>query len=86
MYTTRVKHTDTMTISLHEVDERYPNGIYVARHGAYYFLDMDGDLGYFVAMADGTFEDEVGYVEFDTIDEDDAEECRRIAAYLAFYQ
>ena len=34
-------------------------------------------------MADGTFEEEVGYVEFDTIDEDDAEECRRIAAYLA---
>ena len=62
-----------MTISL-QVETRYPNGIYIARHGSYYFLDQDGD-GYFIAT-DGTFEEEVGYVEFDTIDEDDAEECR----------
>ena len=73
------------TLTLTEVETSYPCGVYVARHGSYYFLDMDGELGYFIAMADGTFENEVGYVEFDTIDEDDAEECRRIAAYLAFY-
>ena len=73
------------TLTLKEVEDRYPNGIYVPRHGAYYFLDMDGELGLFIGMADGTFENEVNYVEFDTIDEDDAEECRRIQAYISFY-
>ena len=73
------------TFTLSEMETSYPCGVYVARHGSYYFVDQDGELGYFIALADGTFESEVGYVDFDTIDEDDAEECRRIQAYIAMY-
>ena len=73
------------TLTLTEVENRYPNGVYVPRHGSYYFLDQDGDLGLFIGMADGTFENETNYVDFETIDEDDAEECRRIQAYISFY-
>ena len=73
------------TITLQEVTNRYPSGVYSARHGCYYFNDQDGELGYFIAMADGTFEDEVGYVEFDTMNEVEAEELRLLQAHIAFY-
>ena len=75
----------TTLLSLTEVENAYPSGVHSVRHGCYYFLDMDGDLGYFIQYENGKFESEVNYVEFDTIDEDVAEECRRIAGYIAFY-
>ena len=73
------------TISLQEVTNRYPSGVYSHRHGCYYFVDQDGELGYFISMADGTFEDEVGYVDFDTMNEVEAEELRLLQAHIAFY-
>lgn len=72
-------------LSLQDVQDRYPSGVYSARHGCYYFLDMDGELGYYIALANGNFEDEVGYVDFDTMNEVEAEELRLLVAHLAFY-
>ena len=72
-----------MTLSLNEVQDRYPAGVYSARHGCYYFLDQDGDLGYFIQYNTGEFESETNYVDIDTLDEELAEECNSIAAHIS---
>ena len=70
-------------LSLQDVQNRYPSGVYSARHGCYYFVDYDGDLGYFIGLANGNFDSESGYVDIDTLDEELAEECKSIAAHIA---
>jgi len=65
-------------VSLEELQNRYPNGIKKEGHGCYYFLDYDGDLGYFIQLANGNFEDEAGYVDFDAISEDELEDIREV--------
>ena len=72
-------------LSLQDVQNRYPNGIKKEGYGCYYFVDYDGDLGYFIQLVDGSFEDNVQYVDFDTMSEDEAEELRIIQAHIAFY-
>ena len=72
-------------LSLQDVQDRYPTGVYSVRHGCYYFLDQDGELGYFIGLQNGNFENEVGYVDFDTMNEVEAEELRLLEAHLAFY-
>jgi hypothetical protein len=64
----------------------YPSGLYSEDHGCFYFLDHDGDLGYFIAYENGTFEDEAQYVDLDCIDDDVREECLRVAATIATSQ
>ena len=78
------KYSPTL-LNLEEVTERYPSGVYSARHGCYYFTDQDGDLGYFIQYDNNKFEDEVGYVDFDTMNEVEAEELRLLQAHIAFY-
>ena len=72
-------------VSLVYLQDRYPDGVYSHRHGCYYFVDYDGNLGYFHALTNGNFEDEVEYVDFDTMNEVEAEELRLLQAHLAFY-
>ena len=74
----------TTQISLEEIQNRYPNGIKKEGYGCYYFVDYDGDLGYYIQLANGNFEDEVQYVDFDTMSDDEAEEIRLIQAQIAF--
>ena len=78
------KYSPTL-LTLEDVTNRYPSGVYSARHGCYYFLDQDGELGYFVQYDNSKFEDEVGYVDFDTMHEIEAEELNLLKAHLAFY-
>lgn len=72
-------------LSLQDVQNRYPSGVYSARHGCYYFVDYDGDLGYFIVLQNGNFEDNVGYVDFNTINEVEAEELGLLQAHISFY-
>ena len=78
-------NTSTSLLSFTELQNAYPNGVFSARHGCYYFLDQDGDLAYFIQYVDGTFEPEVQYVDIDTLAEDEAEECNLISAHIAIY-
>jgi len=65
---------NTQSISLDEVKNRYPDGYHSVDHGCYYYLDQDGEVGYFIELANGDFEDEVNYVDLDTMDDIDRAE------------
>lgn len=76
-------NTTTTLLTLTEITDSYPNGVYSARHGCYYFLDQDDELGYFIKYIDGKFEQEIQYVDFDTLADDERQECELIAAHIA---
>lgn len=71
------------SLTLSDCGDRYPNGIYVSSLGCYYFVDYDGDLGYFIGLEDGSFEDETHYVDFDTMSDEDAANIRKIQEKIA---
>ena len=75
--------TTATPLSLTELENAYPNGFQSFLHGCYYFLDQDGDLGYFIQYVDGKFEPEVQYVDFDTLAENERAECEVIAEYIS---
>ena len=58
---------NTQSISLEDVQNRYPDGYHSTAHGCYYFADMDGDVAYYIQNADNSFEDEVQYVDLDLL-------------------
>ncbi len=59
------------TLSLNDVTDRYPDGFYSENHGCYYIMDYDGDAAYFIQLSNGNFEEEVNYVDFDTMSKED---------------
>ena len=75
--------TTAALLRLTEVENAYPNGFKSFLHGCYYFLDQDGDLGYFIERIDGTFESETQYVDFDTLAYNERAECEVIAEYIS---
>ena len=77
------KYSPTL-LSLEEVQTRYPYGVHSVPHGCYYFLDQDGELGYFIQYDNDKFESETQYVDFDTLADDERAECELVAAHLAF--
>ena len=72
----------TESISLEEVTNRYPDGCYSEAHGCYYFMDYDGEVGYFIQNADNSFESEVQYVDFDTMSGDERSDVYKELTYL----
>ncbi len=76
--------TNTTLMTLQEVENAYPAGVLSERHGCYYFLDQDDELGYFIKYIDGKFEPEPQYVDLDTLAANERDECERIAGYIAF--
>jgi len=68
-----------MTLSLTELRTSHPSGVYSEAHGCYYFLDHDNELGYFIQYNNGLFENEPNWVEFDTLADDERQECETIA-------
>ena len=60
-----------MLLSLSELQNRYPSGVYSEAHGCFYFLDYDHDLGYYIQYANGQFESETQYVDLDTLADDE---------------
>ena len=70
-------------LTLTELENAYPNGFQSFRHGCYYIIDQDGELGYFIKYIDGKFEPEVQYVDFDTLEDDVRAECEVIAAHIS---
>ena len=65
---------NTQSISLEEVQSRYPDGYHSVKHGCYYFCDYDGEVGYYIQNADNSFEDDVNYVEVDTMSDEERAE------------
>ena len=68
-------------LTLEQLRDRY-DGVYSEWRGCYYFVDYDGDLGYFTQLVNGNFEDEVHYVDIDTFAEDEVEEITKLQAQL----
>ena len=59
-----------MSLTLEQLNTAHPSGEYCAEHGCFYFMDYDGDLGYFIQYNTGEFEPEANWVDIDTLDED----------------
>ena len=72
-----------MLLSLSELQNRYPSGVYSEAHGCFYFLDYDNELGYFIKYTHGNFESETQYVDLDTLADDERSECESVAAQIA---
>ena len=65
-------------LTLEQLRDRY-DGVYSEWRGCYYFVDYDGDLGYFTQLLNGNFGDEVHYVDIDDIfGEDEVEEFTKL--------
>ena len=75
-------HTQ-MLLSLSELQNRYPSGVYSEDHGCFYFLDYDNELGYFIQYTNGNFESEIQYVDLDTLADDERSACEAVAAQIA---
>ena len=58
---------NTQSISLEDVQNRYPDGYHSTAHGCYYFVDMDGDAAYYIQNANNSFENVVNYIDFDIL-------------------
>ena len=56
-----------------ELQTAHPYGEYSERNGCYYTLDYDQELGYFRQLADGTFETDWNWVDFDVMSDSDVE-------------
>ena len=72
-----------MTLSLTELQNRYPSGIQSEAHGCFYFLDYDNELGYFIQYENGQYESETQYVDFDILADDEREECESVASLIS---
>ena len=58
------------SLTIAQLNTAHPSGEYYPEHGCYYFVDHDGDLGYFIQYNTGGFECEPQWVDIDTLDED----------------
>ena len=70
--------------TLEALKDAYPGGEYCEEHGCFYFMDYDGELGYFIQYNTGEFENEANYVDFDTLSEDEVKEIREFAANINY--
>ena len=69
-------------MTLNELQTAHPYGVYSERHGCYYTVDYDNELGYFIQLNDGSFESGWNFVDIETLDEKLAEEVESIAAHI----
>ena len=81
-YYIHTKRNEPM-LTLTELQDAHPAGVYFADHGCFYFLDYDGELGYFIEYTNGDFEKDANWVDLDTLADDEREECLRVAATIA---
>ena len=69
-------------MTLNELQEAYPSGIYYELHASFYTLDENNDIGYYGELQDGVFDDVWNRVEYDELEKDIAEDIRSIAAHI----
>jgi len=70
------------SISLDDLKTRYPDGYHSEANGCFYFTDYDGEVGYFIELANGDFEDDTNYVELDLLSEAEQEEVKAELVHL----
>ena len=68
-----------MSLTIEQLNTAHPSGEYYPEHGCYYFIDHDGDLGYFIQYNTGEFENEANWVDIDTLEEDLQREVLAVA-------
>ena len=68
-----------MLLTIEQLNTAHPSGEYYPEHGCYYFVDHDGDLGYFIQYENDTFESEPQWVDLDTLADDERLECEAVA-------
>ena len=71
-------------MTLNELKDAHPYGVYSERFSCYYTVDYDNEMGYFKQLDDGSFDDNWNFVDFDTLGNKMRYELERIAAYI-FY-
>ena len=69
--------------SLESLQQAHPSGIRSDEFGCFFFIDYDGDLGYFIESTDGTFEPLPDWVELDTLADDERLPIIAIAERIA---
>ena len=70
-----------MKVSLNDLKDRHPQGVYCEEHGCYYFVDMDVEVGYYIESRDGLFFNEINYVDFDVINQSESNVINTALAY-----
>jgi hypothetical protein len=70
-------------MTLTDLQTAHPYGVYSERHGCYYTLDYDNEMGYFIQLNDGSFESDWNFVDFDTLDENTCNELELIVSHIA---
>ena len=69
-------------MTLTDLQTAHPYGVYSERHGCYYTLDYDNEMGYFIQLNDGSFESDWNFVDLDTMEDSLRNEIETIAAYI----
>jgi len=69
-------------MTLTDLQTAHPYGVYSERHGCYYTLDYDNEMGYFIQLNDGSFEKDWNFVDFDTLDENTCNELELIVSHM----
>ena len=72
-----------MSLTIEQLNTAHPSGEYYPEHGCYYFIDYDGELGYFIQYNTGEFENEANSVDIDTLEEDLQREVLAIARRIS---
>ena len=60
-------------MTLIELQDAHPYGEFSEKNGCYYTLDYDQEIGYYRQLADGTFESDWNWCDFETMGEADVE-------------
>jgi hypothetical protein len=84
-----VFHTFIRNITLltfEEVQTAHPSGVYSEEHGCYFFVDHDGDLGYFIQYSNEEFESEPQWADLDTLADDERIELETIMNHILVNQ
>ena len=71
-------------MTLNELQTAHPYGVYSELFGCYYTVDYDNEMGYFIQLNDGSFENSWNFVDFDTLDDNMRDELDTIAAHIFF--
>ncbi|AIX31721.1 hypothetical protein Syn7803C17_88 [Synechococcus phage ACG-2014f] len=70
-------------MTLTDLQTAHPYGEYSERHGCYYTVDYDSEIGYFRQLNDRTFETDWNWVDFDTMSEEEAEYICEVAKTIS---
>ena len=69
---------NTTLLTIEELNNSHPSGEYSPEFGCYFFVDHDGELGYFIQYSNEQFEAEPQWADLDTLADDERIELETI--------